>query len=207
MRVGFAPLWSAWMEHSNDFHFPFWLNFDPKSWQTVDFGLGKMGLTTKKHFGGIIWKLFSCWSQWHGYQLHISFIYTLFPCFSASLLVCTIVAQYALMHTVRSCMDYFNLSEVKCFLLLCLMSYCMSCGDHCTYWPNGGLHLTFLNCTTCPLSLCTQGYKQQKAFIITQGPLQSTCRDFWKMVYDRKCGAIVMLSKLNENGKVLHIVV
>ena len=46
--------------------------------------------------------------------------------------------------------------------------------------------------------LCTQGYKQQKAFIITQGPMDTTTKDFWKMVYDRKCGAIVMLSKLSE---------
>ncbi|KAL5486467.1 hypothetical protein EMCRGX_G018950 [Ephydatia muelleri] len=46
------------------------------------------------------------------------------------------------------------------------------------------------------------GYKQQKAFIIAQGPLKSTCRDFWKMVCDRKCGAIVMLSQLEEGGKV-----
>jgi len=32
-----------------------------------------------------------------------STISTLFPCFSAYLLVCTTVAQYALMHTERSC--------------------------------------------------------------------------------------------------------
>ena len=47
-----------------------------------------------------------------------------------------------------------------------------------------------------------QGYKQQRAFIIAQGPMQSTVRDFWKMVYDRKCGVIVMLSDLVEEGKV-----
>ena len=47
-----------------------------------------------------------------------------------------------------------------------------------------------------------QGYKQQKAFIIAQGPLESTCTDFWKVVYDRKCGAIVMLSQLTEGGEV-----
>ena len=53
---------------------------------------------------------------------------------------------------------------------------------------------------------CPQGYKQQKAFIITQGPMDTTTRDFWKMVYDRKCGAIVMLSKLSEVSHcVLHI--
>ena len=50
-----------------------------------------------------------------------------------------------------------------------------------------------------------QGYKQQKAFIIAQGPMESTCRDFWKMIYDRQCGAIVMLSRLREKGKVLEL--
>eukprot|EP00731_Ephydatia_muelleri_P019064 Em0011g1104a len=46
-----------------------------------------------------------------------------------------------------------------------------------------------------------KGYKQQKAFIIAQGPLKTTCRDFWKMVCDRKCRAIVMLSQLEEGRK------
>ena len=32
--------------------------------------------------------------------------------------------------------------------------------------------------------------------------MNSTCRDFWKMVYERECGVIVMLSDLVENGKV-----
>ena len=49
---------------------------------------------------------------------------------------------------------------------------------------------------------CVQGYKQQKAFIIAQGPMESTCRDFWKMIHDRRCGGIVMLSRLREEGKV-----
>ena len=48
----------------------------------------------------------------------------------------------------------------------------------------------------------SQGYKQQGAFIITQGPMQSTARDFWKMVHDRKCGVIVMLSDVVEGGQV-----
>ena len=47
-----------------------------------------------------------------------------------------------------------------------------------------------------------QGYKQQRAFIIAQSPMQSTARDFWKMVYDRKCGVIVTLCELMEAGKV-----
>ena len=32
--------------------------------------------------------------------------------------------------------------------------------------------------------------------------MDSTCRDFWKMVIDRKCGVIIMLSGLKENEKV-----
>jgi protein tyrosine phosphatase len=45
------------------------------------------------------------------------------------------------------------------------------------------------------------GYKQQRGYIIAQGPMEGTCRDFWKMVYDRKCGVIIMLSQLVENEK------
>ena len=52
-----------------------------------------------------------------------------------------------------------------------------------------------------------QGYKQQRAFIIAQSPMESTARDFWKMVHDRKCGVIVMLCDLVEDGQVatLHL--
>ncbi len=51
-----------------------------------------------------------------------------------------------------------------------------------------------------PLSL--QGYKHQKAYIIAQNPLDSTVRNFWKVIYDRKCAAVVMLTPLSENGQV-----
>ena len=43
-----------------------------------------------------------------------------------------------------------------------------------------------------------QGYKQKKAFIIAQGPMETTVRNFWKMIYDRKCAVVVMLSDLVE---------
>ena len=58
----------------------------------------------------------------------------------------------------------------------------------------------YKSCTSALTSV--QGYKQQKAFIIAQGPMESTCRDFWKMIHDQQCGSIVMLSKLSEDGKV-----
>ncbi|CAI8021866.1 Receptor-type tyrosine-protein phosphatase alpha [Geodia barretti] len=45
------------------------------------------------------------------------------------------------------------------------------------------------------------GYKQQRAFIIAQSPMESTARDFWKMVWDRKCGVMVMLCHLEEAGR------
>ncbi|XP_064386119.1 sushi, von Willebrand factor type A, EGF and pentraxin domain-containing protein 1-like isoform X4 [Halichondria panicea] len=45
------------------------------------------------------------------------------------------------------------------------------------------------------------GYKHQKAYIIAQNPLDSTVRNFWKVIYDRKCAAVVMLTPLSENGK------
>ena len=32
--------------------------------------------------------------------------------------------------------------------------------------------------------------------------MKSTCQDFWKMVYERECGVIVMLSDLVENEEV-----
>ena len=57
-------------------------------------------------------------------------------------------------------------------------------------------------CTHTYLCITKQGYKQQRGFIIAQAPMKSTCRDFWKMVYERECGVIVMLSDLVENGEV-----
>ena len=47
-----------------------------------------------------------------------------------------------------------------------------------------------------------QGYKQRMGFIITQAPMESTCSEFWKMVFERECGVIVMLSDLKENEEV-----
>ena len=49
---------------------------------------------------------------------------------------------------------------------------------------------------------CMQGYKQKKAYIIAEGPMESTARNMWKLVYSKKCGAIVMLSDLMEDGVV-----
>ena len=58
--------------------------------------------------------------------------------------------------------------------------------------------------TVIAVCLSVQGYKQQKAFIITENPTDRTCRNFWKMLYSRKCAAIVMLSQLVEDGQVCY---
>ena len=36
--------------------------------------------------------------------------------------------------------------------------------------------------------------------------MQSTTRDFWKMLHDKKCSVIVMLSDLVEGGQVRMVV-
>ena len=46
-----------------------------------------------------------------------------------------------------------------------------------------------------------QGYKQLNAYIATQGPLQNTVEDFWRMVWEFKCRVILMLCPLTEKGR------
>jgi protein tyrosine phosphatase len=45
-----------------------------------------------------------------------------------------------------------------------------------------------------------QGYSHERKFIATQGPKKETIVDFWRMVYQYKVSAIVMLTKLVERG-------
>ncbi|XP_060038056.1 receptor-type tyrosine-protein phosphatase S [Erinaceus europaeus] len=45
------------------------------------------------------------------------------------------------------------------------------------------------------------GYRQQKAYIATQGPLAETTEDFWRMLWENNSTIVVMLSKLRELGR------
>jgi cadherin 5 type 2 (VE-cadherin) len=45
------------------------------------------------------------------------------------------------------------------------------------------------------------GFNSKREFIATQGPLPSTTDDFWRMVWEYNCRAIVMLTKCIENGR------
>ena len=40
------------------------------------------------------------------------------------------------------------------------------------------------------------------AYLATQAPLENTVNDFWRMMWEFKSRAIVMLCQLNENGEV-----
>ncbi|XP_078271016.1 receptor-type tyrosine-protein phosphatase eta [Rhinoraja longicauda] len=45
------------------------------------------------------------------------------------------------------------------------------------------------------------GYQSKKEFIAAQGPLMNTVSDFWRMIWDQRVPAIVMLTKCVEQGR------
>ena len=53
------------------------------------------------------------------------------------------------------------------------------------------------------MSTILQGYNDTpRAYIASQGPLYSTINDFWRMVWEQNCSAIVMTTGLEERGRV-----
>lgn len=47
------------------------------------------------------------------------------------------------------------------------------------------------------------GYKCSNRYIATQGPMTNTIDDFWRMIWQTNCHQIVMLTNLDEAGKVI----
>ena len=47
-----------------------------------------------------------------------------------------------------------------------------------------------------------QGYRAKNAYIATQGPVPETIEDFWQMVWEQKTPIIVMLTRVDEGGRV-----
>ncbi len=50
-------------------------------------------------------------------------------------------------------------------------------------------------------------YHNRRAFIATQGPLQSTVGDFWRMVWQYNSPVVVMLTETMEKGMVCTVCV
>ncbi|KAJ7372548.1 hypothetical protein OS493_019057 [Desmophyllum pertusum] len=50
-------------------------------------------------------------------------------------------------------------------------------------------------------NLC-DGYRKENAYIATQGPLEETIDDFWRMIWEYKTFTIVMLTELEERGRI-----
>ena len=61
---------------------------------------------------------------------------------------------------------------------------------------------TFNQSNFAVCSLFPQGYRQRQCFITTQGPMKNTAGDFWRMIWEYNCNAIVMLTQLEEHGVV-----
>ncbi|CAC5379501.1 PTPRG [Mytilus coruscus] len=60
---------------------------------------------------------------------------------------------------------------------------------------------TFINANYIP------GYKSQRQYIASQGPIPSTIDDFWRMVWEQSVSIIVMLTLAKEDGRVGNIIV
>ncbi|XP_076811203.1 receptor-type tyrosine-protein phosphatase alpha-like isoform X2 [Clavelina lepadiformis] len=45
------------------------------------------------------------------------------------------------------------------------------------------------------------GYKHPRKFIAAQGPKENTVADFWRMIWERRCYVIVMITELRELGR------
>lgn len=43
--------------------------------------------------------------------------------------------------------------------------------------------------------------RAHRNYILAQGPLESTCNDFWQMVWEQKVPAVIMLNKVVESGR------
>ena len=64
------------------------------------------------------------------------------------------------------------------------------------------IHAVYYIIVTLPNDIYTQGYKHKKAFIIAQSPMENTVEDFWKMIVERECTAVIMLCALEEAEQV-----
>ena len=50
-----------------------------------------------------------------------------------------------------------------------------------------------------------QSYQQREAFIATQAPLEHTCVDFWRMIWEYESYTVVMLTMPFESNEVRYL--
>ena len=50
------------------------------------------------------------------------------------------------------------------------------------------------------------GFRRPKAYIATEGPIESTVNLFWRMVLEQEVKIIVMITHLFEGGKVRDLI-
>jgi len=46
-----------------------------------------------------------------------------------------------------------------------------------------------------------QGFHSRREYIAAQGPLASTADDFWRMVWEQQCPAVINLTRCVEKGR------
>ncbi|KAG8185008.1 hypothetical protein JTE90_017032 [Oedothorax gibbosus] len=65
---------------------------------------------------------------------------------------------------------------------------------------NGGTSGDYINASF--VKMCLPHPRKANEYIAAQGPLPQTCNDFWQMVWEQKCGLIVMVTPLKERERV-----
>uniref|UniRef100_A0A8C5HCK0 protein-tyrosine-phosphatase n=1 Tax=Gouania willdenowi TaxID=441366 RepID=A0A8C5HCK0_GOUWI len=65
---------------------------------------------------------------------------------------------------------------------------------------DGDPHSDYINANYIDVSF--YGYHRPRHYIATQGPMQETVRDFWRMVWQENSASIVMVTNLVEVGRV-----
>ncbi|KAJ8980148.1 hypothetical protein NQ317_014642, partial [Molorchus minor] len=68
-----------------------------------------------------------------------------------------------------------------------------------SYYPHHDVTSSYIN------AVKVDGFCNPNRYIVTQQPMPNTLGDFWRLVYERKCGVIISLNKIDCKDKLLNI--